>query len=715
MRRVAPWVAGLGLLLTASAFAQDATTRPVAEADMPMLAAPIDPLIAVLTDDGQLVQVLRYMKGGDGVTSGLAVCTQAGKAAREWPVPGLGIRDLAPAGPGRVLVWGRIFGATRQDKRPPIAAQIWDLKTATALKQFEFSGIADICSAAISGDGSRVLIAQEDGTLHLFDAASTLELRSIQTQRPIGPVMLSRDGRRALIGGGVGDEGVYLWDLVADRELIHCNGHHAPISSVAFSKDERTLLTSSLDGSTRLWDAATGKEIRTLRPSGVPVVRAVFSPDERRVLTTLGSRPLDGPDTPIKPGNQLRLWNVADARLLMRYDTADSEVGAARFSADGAQVIASIGGEIWTWGAPPAAATQPTTMAAAVASAATQPASTQPDTAGPFATEQADPTAAAASSAVFLADDVTGDADNIAIHRVGFLPNGQVYAVRPNRMVEVWDLARRARVSRHLPASGENLPLVSGLTSDGRLVISGGEAGRGQLTLWDRVSGLTAIDIASNGQAMLAAAVSPDGKLAAIARRGAVVRGETVPPAQPFNGTVTTFYRTNDNGSVAGTIKSPNMIAKLLGFTPDGNRLVVTGTDARAAVQEFDLDTGRRAATYAINGTDQLTAFAYAANGERLAGLSDHAAYVWETRTSRRLLRLMFKSTLTAVAITPNGKWLINGGADSNVRVYDIDVRANIGRFDEPRAPIESLAVSPDGKWVVAASGEKGFWAFKLP
>ncbi|MDB5326379.1 MAG: repeat protein [Phycisphaerales bacterium] len=716
MHRAACITAGLCLLWAAPLFAQVAATRPSAMADMPIPSAAIDPHIAVLTDDGQLVQVLRNFKTADRPTDALAVCTQAGKQLREWPVQLL-IRDLAPAGPGRVLLWGRLIRPPGQNRQQPISAQLWDLKTQTVLKQFEVAGGAEISCAAISGDGSRVLIAQQDGTLHLFDADRGRELRAIQTQHPTGPIALSRDGRRAVIGGGDRDEGVYVWDLIRDREIAHGVGHHAAVSSVAFSKDEQTILTSSLDGSTRLWDAATGKEVATLRPSGVPVVRAVFSLDERRVLTTLGNRSLDGPDTVIKPGNQLRLWNVADARLVMRYDTADSEVGAAGFSADGRQIIASIGGEIWTWGGAADAPSEPPAIVLAAtrpSAAATRPAS-QPNSSGPFVTEQADPAAAPARSATFLGGDVAGDAETVAVHCVGFLPNGQAYAVRPNRTVEVWDLARQARVARHLPAAGENLPPVSGLSADGRLVISGGQPGRGQLTLWDRVSGLTALDIAPNGQATLATAVSPDGKLAAVARWLVNEHGNAIAGAARPIGTLTTFYRTNDGGSVAGTIKSPNDMAQSLGFTPDGNRLVVTGKDVRAIVQEFDLDTGRRAATYAINATDQLSGFVYATNGERLAGLSARTAYVWETRTSRRLLRLMFTSTLTAITISPDGKRLITGGADSNVRIYDIDAKVNVGRFDEPRGPIESLAVSPDGKWVVAASGEKGFWSFKLP
>src|SRR4051812_6637834 len=47
-------------------------------------------------------------------------------------------------------------------------------------------------------------------------------------------------------------------------ELIVQNGHSSVVSSVAFSRDGKTLATSGADQTIKLWDVASGGELRTL-------------------------------------------------------------------------------------------------------------------------------------------------------------------------------------------------------------------------------------------------------------------------------------------------------------------------------------------------------------------------------------------------------------------------------------------------------------------
>jgi WD40 repeat protein len=70
---------------------------------------------------------------------------------------------------------------------------------------------------------------------------------------------------------------VIVWELATGRELGRWRGHSGSVTSLAFSRDGRTLASGG-DGTVALWDVATGQQWASLKGhSGY--VRVAFSPD----------------------------------------------------------------------------------------------------------------------------------------------------------------------------------------------------------------------------------------------------------------------------------------------------------------------------------------------------------------------------------------------------------------------------------------------------
>src|SRR5260370_27241805 len=87
-----------------------------------------------------------------------------------------------------------------------------------------------------------------------------------------------------MVDWGGGDQVGRAWDATpvgegARAELRRLCGHAAPVTSVAFSLDNRRVVSASMDRTIKVWDALTGQEIRTLTGHTGPVRGLAFSPD----------------------------------------------------------------------------------------------------------------------------------------------------------------------------------------------------------------------------------------------------------------------------------------------------------------------------------------------------------------------------------------------------------------------------------------------------
>jgi WD40 repeat protein len=100
-----------------------------------------------------------------------------------------------------------------------------------------------------------------------------------------------------------------------------------------------------------------------------------------------------------------------------------------------------------------------------------------------------------------------------------------------------------------------------------------------------------------------------------------------------------------------------------------------------------------------------VTAVAFSPDGKYVvSGSYDGTARVWEASSGREIAR-MNHGLVLAVAFSPDGKYVVSGSNDGTARVWEAATGKELARITHDDI-VTAVAFSPDGKWVVSSSGD---------
>jgi WD40 repeat protein len=167
-----------------------------------------------------------------------------------------------------------------------------------------------------------------------LEESTALFVEELGTQRPTNQrmtayrtqVLLPLAAWVNLLDSGVGENELWMRLLKCDiNNRITMTGHTTVVSSVAYSRDGKKLITASWDKTAKIWDATNGKLLQTLTGHTNYVDNACFSND--------GSVALSG-----SWDMTWRLWNVETGEKL-REGTTQIQGGAMQFAPDDATFV----------------------------------------------------------------------------------------------------------------------------------------------------------------------------------------------------------------------------------------------------------------------------------------------------------------------------------------------------------------------------------------
>ena len=216
---------------------------------------------------------------------------------------------------------GKFLASSSFDK----TIRLWNIKTGDCIRIFK--GHKDwIWTATFNRDGTHLVSSSQDKTLKIWDIKSGNCTQLFNIDQPIHSIAFSFDGK--FMAAGSDDTTVKLWNCEGEIYQFSksLEGHVDFVRSVAFNRESK-LASASYDNTVRLWDVEEGKCIEVFRGHTHRLRAIAFSPDDKTIVS-------GGWD------HRLKIWNIDEGNESLRSLQGKTDwICSADISPDGQFVV----------------------------------------------------------------------------------------------------------------------------------------------------------------------------------------------------------------------------------------------------------------------------------------------------------------------------------------------------------------------------------------
>lgn len=283
-----------------------------------------------------------------------------------------------------------------------------------------------------------------------------------------------------------------------------------------------------------------------------------------------------------------------------------------------------------------------------------------------------------------------------------FSPDNKLLATRgapsdpsAQRLIRIWD-AQTGKLMRMVTAHEEPVTDLA-FSPDGRLIIAAAAEHPQGTQIWEIASGRL-LQSLPGGRGQFA--LSEDGQRLSIAAR---FRNNDV-------------IRTFDLASGNEIRRAVLDVSHRFTFSPDGGKILSQKSDRTNVLRLLDTGSGKPLArltggeaepgTLAFSAESRTVAVALSSLGVR--DETQHLIVLWELASERPVFELTGHTRrVLALSFSPDGRYLVSGGADSTVRVWEVASGKEVHVFRGHRLPVATVAVSPDGTRIASGSFDR--------
>lgn len=446
------------------------------------------------------------------------------------------------------------------------------------------------------------------------------------------------------------------------------------ILSVAFSPDGQLLATGDANGEVRLWQVADSKLLLICKGHAGWVHCVTFSPDGK-LLSSASS------------DHTVKLWNVTDGKCIRTLTGHTQRVRSLAFSPDGKLLVSGSSDStvrIWT-----IAKGQCLNILKGHKSFIWSVA---------FSPDGMMVASGSEDGTIKLWDAETGNCLKTLsghtrwVRTVAFSPDSETLASGGgDRTVKLWDVSK-GTCRQTLEGHTQRLRALA-FSPDGAMLASGG--GDHTVRLWDCGTGGCLRTLHGHSSRLTSVAFSPDGKLLASGGEDLSVRLWQVTTGQCLK---------NWQG-YASWVQS-------VVFSPDGTILASSSEDRKVRLWNLEDTETKENLHYSplptlLEGhTGWVCSVAFSPNGKMLASASsDYSVKLWDVATRKCTATLVGHTRwIRSVAFSPDGKTVASCSGDYTVKLWDVATAKCRKTLQGHTGWLWSVAFSPDGLTVASAS-----------
>jgi WD40 repeat protein/serine/threonine protein kinase len=657
------------------------------------------------------------------------------KTLHVWDVNNISYKSRILTGhTGRV----RAVAATSDSKRAVSGSddktvRTWDVAQGRQLNKFDANDAGVTC-VAISPDNQRILSGGGDNSACLWGFSGKPFQRLTGHTGPIRAVAFLPDGQRALTASD--DRTIRLWDLKTGNELKRMEGHTGPVVALALFDGGRKVVSASSgngDNTLRVWDVNTGRALFLLGRTNEAIHGIAVSSDGKRVVSATDahmpqvwdlSKQLPLPAPPPKeisterlragiPGKGMdrvavsadgrtalsagmdgvvRMWDLADGKMLKELKGHTNVVDAVNFSPDGKRAVSGSKDKtarVW-------------------------------DLEKGIELTKFNGHTARVWNAVFTLDGksvISGSDDGLALRwdaatgvveksyightaSVNWLtlsPDGKwLLTASHDETCRVWDV-EQGNLIHTLTTGTKNHACV--FIGDGTRALTGG--GDRIVRLWDVPNSKELRRFEAHTGGVWAVSVSPG-----------VRRFVSSGADKDIN-----VWDIDSNRLLARFVGYTDKVPGVV-FTPDGTRVVSVGQDGnlkvwllpRSAIDPPPLadDQASRDGVELAGHAGAVECIAVSADGKfALSGSHDTFLRYRDLENNKELKQLDARAVVHGVAISADGKRGLSATYDKLVRYWDLENGTTLNVLAGHTDKVQGVALSPDGTLALSCASDR--------
>ena len=486
-------------------------------------------------------------------------------------------------------------------------------------------------------------------------------------------------------------------------------GHVKSIYDVAYSSDNKYVISGGAGGNLILWDVASGKQIRALKASNRPIYSVAFSPNGKYAVT--GSNDEDP-----------KLWDLRTGELLKILGYVEQEYQDMNFSTYRSMVYHPDGRTIY------AANLNAIQIFNAATGEAVDWIEAHDDDLNSLdcngngtllVTGSKDKTVKLWNAKTYKQINVLKGHRN-DVRSVTFSPNGKYIAsAGKDSVIILWDVNTGRRI-RTFKNAGTIIYSVK-FSPDGKNIASACE--NKTMMLWNVATGekiktyyghsafVTSLSYSNNGKNVITGSADRTLKLWSV---------KDFEELYTFKGNEVNFWSVDVNKQLTNLISgnSDNSIKlwdlgrdtklktlsghteslRSVDFSPDGKYAVSAAADNKIIL--WDVITGRKIKTF-LGHIDAVNAVKFTVDGEKIvSGGSGKTMKLWDIKTGKEIRSFSgHDGWISSIALTPDGKYAFVGTSYKKSKLWNLATGENVSNIDQTITSVLSVAVSPDGKY----------------